>query len=155
MHAGKDDYFQQMNTEKLYSRKPILWNHYGIEINSHVDIPDDQKVEVGVNLYHASKPEFSFPEEVFTKSYVYQIRVSPTDESLINGIHVTLTNFPQPQDRQQMCILEASGNPSRWGANLTPEFKFSPVEASRFQLHDRAGSVAIRSTTCYLAIAGE
>ena len=155
MHAGKDDYIQQMNTEKLYSKRPILWNHYGIEINSHIDIPDDQKVEVGVNLYHASKPEFSFPEEVSTKSYVYQIRVSPTDESLINGIHVTLTNFPQPQDRQQMCILEAPGNPSRWGANLTPEFKFSRVEASRFQLHDRAGSVAIRSTTCYFAIAGE
>ena len=134
---------------------PILWNHHGIEIHSQVPIPDDQEVKVGVNIYNATKPKFSIPEGFFIKSYVYQIRVATTQESLINGIQVIMTNYPQPQGSDKVCVLEASGNPSRWRANLTPEFGFSQVEETQFQHHNGTVKVTLRSSNCYLVVAGK
>ena len=153
-HTGVDDYLDQVSIERLSSERPILWNHHGIEISSQVAIPDDQEVKVRVNIYDASKPEFSFPEGFSTKSYVYKIRVATTHESLISGIQITLTNFPRPQGREFVHVLEASNNPTKWGANFAPEFRFSQVEESRFQLRGSV-KIAIRSTTCYLVIAGK
>ena len=154
-YSGKDDYLNTIGNEKLRTGVPILLNHHGIEIHSLGNIPDDQEVKVGINIYDASKPEFSFPEGFFIKTCVYQIRIISTHESLINGIQVTLANFPQPQARDRVCVLEASGNPSRWGANLTPEFGFLQVEASRFQCNNGTVNVTLSSSTCYLVVAGE
>ena len=139
----------------VYSRRPILWNHHGIKICSQADIPDDQEVTVGVSINEASKPSFSFPEGFTPKSHVYQIRVAATDKHLISCIQVTLKDFTQPQGRECICALRASGNPSRWEANLTPVFTFSPLEASQFKYQTRTVEIVIKWTTCYLAIASK
>ena len=118
-----------------------------------MSIPEDQEVKVGVSIYDTSNPEFSFPGGVSLKSYVYQIRVATTDESLISGIHIFLSNFPQPQNSDNLCVLEAD---TGLGGNLTSVhvFNFSEVKAPRFKYQERAVKVALRTSTCYLVIAG-
>ena len=142
---GKDDYVDEV-TGWLGSKKPTL-SHRGIEICVQAGIPDHQQVKVGVKFYEASKPEFSFPEDFSTKGYVctYRIKVAATH---IRGIQVT---FPLPQKRDSVCVLEASGNPSRWRENLIPGYSFSQIKAT---YHDGAVKVTLRSSTCYL-VAGE
>ena len=149
---GCDDFLYQLEDTRLYPGQPIHWNHHGIEIRSKVPFPHDQEVKVGVNIYNASKPEFSFPEGFSIKSYVYQIRVATAHESLISRVQVILTNFPQPQNNECLCLLEA---PGRWAGSATPVFIFSQVEASRLQVHERAVEVTVKSTTSYLVVAGE
>ena len=78
-----------------------------------------------------------------------------TDESLIGILHITLTNFPQPQGKECISILEASDYSAEQNSNLTPEFRFSQVEESRFQHQDRRVKVSMKSTTCYIVIAGK
>ena len=156
LSIGRDDYLYQLE-DSLYSEKSILWSKHDVEINSQVPIPDHQEVKVGVNVYDASKPEFSFPEGFAPKSFVYQIRVTTRNQTLINGIQVTLTNTPQPQHNEYVCILEAPSSPSRWEANHIPVFSFSQIEASRFKHHDRVVKIAMKCSTItsYLVIAGE
>ena len=152
---GKDDYLFMMKTKTLSSEEHIFWNDYNLEICSQVLIPADQEVKVGVNIYDASKSEFSFPEDVSVKSYVYQIRVTTVQEQFISGIQVTLTNLPPPQGKECIHALEASGNPTGWASNFIPLFSFSQIEAPRFHYHNRTVKIMLSSTLCYLAIAGE
>ena len=150
--SGKDDYLHQLEDTRLYAERPILWNHHGIEIRSQVIIPDDQKVKVEVKIYDSTKPEFVFPEGFSIKSYVYRIRVATTDKHFVTAIYITMRNFPQPQSKEFLCPLEASGNPNRW-TSLKPIFSFSGVEESHFYHQDRAVNILMRNTTCYFAIA--
>ena len=110
-----------------------------------------------MSIYDTSKPEFSFPEGFSVKdSYVYQIRVATTDESLVMGIQVTLKNLiPQSHCSGGVTVIEAAGNPIKWGANM-PVFGFSQVGASRL-VHSRGAVkvIGLRSRTCYLVLAGK
>ena len=107
-----------------------------------------------MKVYDSTKPEFVFPEGFSIKSYVYWIRVATTNKHFITAIYITVRNFPQPQSKECLYPVEASGNPNRW-TNLKPIFNFSRVKESHFYHQDRAISILMRNTTytCYFAIA--
>ena len=109
-------------------------------------------MKVEVKIYESTKPEFAFPEGFSIKSYVYRIRVATTDKHFITAINITMRNFPQPQSKECLCPLEASGNPNRW-TSLKPIFSFSRVKDYTLINQDRAVNILMRNTTCYFAIA--
>ena len=152
------DCLHQLESTRLYLERPILWNHHGINICSQAPIPDDQEVTVGVNIYNASKPEFSFPEgfSVSDKNYVYQIKVAARNQSLqlISGIQIILTNLPHLDGTKCLSILEAQANPTK-SETGQPLFRFYHVKAPRFQHQSRSVKIAMRSNTCYLVIASK
>ena len=155
LHLGKDvNCLHQLESTRLYFKRPIFWNHHGIEIHSQVAIPDDQEVKVGVNIYDISKPEFFFPEGFSAKSYVYQIKVAINNQSLIGGIQVILTNLPHLNDTECLCILEAQATPTK-SETGQPLFRFYHVKAPRFQHQNGSVKISMRSSSCYLVIASK
>ena len=150
--ADEDDYLHFLE-DRLSPESPILWKHHGIEISSRVAIPDDQEEKVRVKIYSISNPKFSFPDGFCVKGFVYLIRVPRRYE--LNDIYVTLRKFSQPEDKECICALEASGHPTWWGASLIPKYSFSQVETSRFKYQDRTVKIVMKWTTCYLVIGGK
>ena len=133
----------------------IVWDAHGIEISSEVAIPRGQRVDVGIKVYHVTQ-FFVFPEGYSPCTDIYQIKIAAKDKSLTKGIKITLKNPQKTSRDQNICMLQASCKPTKWGANLTPVFSFHKIQdAQKIHQNKKAVTVDWKGSVCYLAIAGE
>ena len=156
--AGKSLCMHDPLQEKVSSEgKQILWKQYGVSINIPPGaIPEGQEGVVGMRVYDGMSAScFDYPHEYTLCSSVYEIYISTSQQSPPDGVQVSLTNFKKPRGGARLCVMEASRDPSRWNADLTPVYSFREVKGLQFQPEATSVELNLSTFGCYLFLASK
>ncbi|XP_064383582.1 polyubiquitin-C-like isoform X2 [Halichondria panicea] len=129
--------------------KHILWPQYGVEVNVPPWVISDGHAILRV-YDGLSATCFEYPHEYIPHSNVYELIISSRGEDP-RGVTVTLSKFrPHPN----LCLMTASGDPSKWTPDLAPVFSFSKVEGMESPLSTGKVEVTLKDSGVYLFVAG-
>ena len=122
----------------------------GIQLTGHV--PQGLEVDFQLKVYNASDC-FDFQQGYTLCSQVYEICVSATQRFPLNHVRLTLTLVRRLGILERCYIMEALRIPTKWESNFTPKYTFRDTERE-FNLCHPTVEFSLRSSSCYLAIAG-
>lgn len=126
----------------------MSWSEEGVQIViPEGTVPQGQDVTIKIRKYDADHSQFVYPGGTKPVSSVYEVCCS------LKALERISFSLAKP-DVASMCPVIASRVPKHldWTQNFSPEYHFSLIPSTDFNLQDTSCVIQLEVISCYLAL---